>query len=628
MENISDIKKGKAIMAPLFFIGALLCLLLTSRHTDFTFWWLGLCSLAALGWLKQEQTFALTGLSAALLGFCLLLFTHALFFSPAYHANSIYFPATLLTAFVVGSNCPAWLTKTGFKLFSAFIALNAVLALVQWLAGSGHVGHYGIRPLALFSTPNLLATALNLSLVPVLGFCLLGSARRSYYGLVLLFLTALLATQSRGGYLALGAGVLFLLSFAGRRAFATQWRRYRAIAYCFLALLGFFKLYTWLGLSDWNMNAFFAAFTHDSPEAERWQLYKTAWRGLSEHLWLGNGYYNFGYYYEAHKAPLPYMVRQFTFVHNDYLQFAFEIGLLGLGAFLLLIFAFYGQLLKFRQQAISEQRLPLTISAAALTSMLTHALLDYPFYIPLFQAVFGIYLGVINRQFIAMGATHWQRPKASKQLFLGLRPNFIGNIALIAFAAWLALPAIADLSAAYGLRRLQQGNTQSALFWHGVARTMQPYDPNYYQQEGIIWRELGIIQKKPEQLKKSAALFNQGIAVNPFEVNNLLEKIALYRQHGSMLQHPASHQEIMAWINQAKSLQPYSDGVQIEYAHCLDYIGEHQLANEQTKEIKDRQALHQLFREQTNASVNSQAKAVADKRLQLKEKLLKALWHD
>ena len=586
MENISDIKKGKAVIAPLFFIGALLCLLLTSRHTDFTFWWLGLCSLAALGWLKKEHALTLTWLSAALLGFCLLLFTHALFFSPAYHANSIYFPATLLTAFVVGSNCPAWLTKTGFKLFSAFIALNAFLALAQWLAGWGFMGKFSLRSLALFSTSNLLATALNLSLVPALGLYLLGSGERKLYGLALLLFAALLTTQSRGGYLSLLTGVLLLFSFAGRQSFLTQWRHYRSVAFGFLAVLGFFKLYTWLGLSNWNMNAVFATLSPGDSSTDRWKIYRLVWHALPEHLWLGSGHYNFGYYFEAIKFP-PDIDRHLTFVHNDYLQFAFEIGLLGLGAFLLLIFAFYGQLFKFRQQAISEQRLSLILSAAALTSMLTHAFVDYPFYIPLFQAVFGIYLGVINRQFIAMGATHWQRPKASKQLFLGLRPNFIGNIALIAFAAWLALPAIADLSVAYGLRRLQQGNTQSALFWHGVARTIQPREPSYYRKEGIIWRELGIIQKKPEQLEKSLALFSQGAAVNPLEVNNLLEKITLHRQHGDMLQHPASHQEIMAWINQAKSLQPYSELIQIEYVHCLNFIGDHQQAIKQAKIFAD-----------------------------------------
>jgi len=50
-----------------------------------------------------------------------------------------------------------------------------------------------------------------------------------------------------------------------------------------------------------------------------------------------------------------------------------------------------------------------------------------------------------------------------------------------------------------------------------------------------------------------------------------------------MLKQPASHQEIMTWINRAKSLQPHSDGIQMEYVRCLDFVGEHDQAVEQTR---------------------------------------------
>jgi hypothetical protein len=45
----------------------------------------------------------------------------------------------------------------------------------------------------------------------------------------------------------------------------------------------------------------------------------------------------------------------------------------------------------------------------------------------------------------------------------------------------------------------------------------------------------------------------------------------------------ASHQDIMAWISLAKSLQPDSDDVQMEYVRCLDFVGEHDQAIEQAK---------------------------------------------
>ena len=39
----------------------------------------------------------------------------------------------------------------------------------------------------------------------------------------------------------------------------------------------------------------------------------------------------------------------------------------------------------------------------------------------------------------------------------------------------------------------------------------------------------------------------------------------------------------MTWINRAKSLQPYSDGIQMEYVRCLDFVGERDKAIEQAK---------------------------------------------
>jgi hypothetical protein len=39
----------------------------------------------------------------------------------------------------------------------------------------------------------------------------------------------------------------------------------------------------------------------------------------------------------------------------------------------------------------------------------------------------------------------------------------------------------------------------------------------------------------------------------------------------------------MPWINRTKSLQPHSDGIQMEYVRCLDFVGEHGQAVEQAR---------------------------------------------
>jgi O-antigen ligase len=584
---LKSIPISKRALAPFFLIIALLCLLQVSKNTEFlSLWWLGLCLFLALVRLQQERIFALSWISAVLVVFCLLLLTNALYLNSAYHAEGIYYPTTLLVTFLVASYCPNWLIQTGIKIFCAVIVLIAVWALVQWLTGWGFIDEKGTRSLALFATPNTLATVLNLGLAPALAYYLLGYGGRGVYGFTLLLFAALLATQSRGGYLGLLSGILFLVTFVGQASVVAQWRRYRTVAVGFLAVLGFFKFYTWLGLASWSLDAVVATLLH-GDSSYRWEIYQLAWYGLSEHLWLGIGYFNFGYYYDIHKMP-PFLDDHTFFVHNDYLQFVLEIGLLGWGMFLLLIVAVYGQLFKFRSQALLEQRLPLILSAVATTSMLVHALVDYPFYIPVLLAIFGAYLGIINQQLIDMGATQWQLPKMMVQHVLGLRFRFIGNSLLIVLLAWLGLPAFASVLADVGLNRLLHGDSQNGLYWHQSARILQSREAGYYWREGVIWRNLGIIQSRSDLLEKSNAVFSRGLEVNPFEVSNLLEKIALHRQYGTMLKQPASHQDIVTWINYAKSLQPHSDSVQMEYIRCLDFVGERSKAIEQAKVLVHR----------------------------------------
>jgi O-antigen ligase len=583
--NVKGIASKRRLITS-FFVIALLCLLRASRSTEPFFWWLGLCLLVTMISSQQKRPFVLSWISTSLVGFCLLLFINVLYLSPTYHASSLYRPATLLIAFAAATCRPTWFTQTGFKIFCGSIALIAAWAVLQWLTGWGFLVEKSARALALFTTPNILAMTLNLGLAPVLAYYLLGRGGRGVYGLTLLLFAALLTTQSRGGYLGLLAGISLLVVFVGQDAVIAQRQRYRAVAVGFLAVLGFFKFYAWLGLASWSLDSVFATLRH-GDSSYRWEIYQIAWQGLAEHLWLGSGYFNFGYYFEAHKVP-PFLDKHLTFVHNDYLQLAFETGLLGLFLFLLLIVSVYGQLFKFRQQVIAEQRLPLILSAVAMTPILFHALVDYPFYIPISLAVFGAYLAIANQQFIEMDAAHWQLPTISTRTLLGFRSGFICNLLLIVLMTLLGVPAIAAVSASYGLERLQHGDAERGLYWHSIARTLQPRDANYYWREGVIWRDLGIAQMRPDLLEKSDVIFTKGGKVNPFEVNNLLEKIALHRQHGIQLKHRASNQDIMAWINYARNQQPHSYGVQMEYVQCLDFIGERAQAIEQAKMLVHR----------------------------------------
>ena len=193
----SDFLILKRALAPFFVISAGLCLLRASRDTDHNIWWLGLCCFVILLLLPQERALAWTWLSGLLVSFCALLFVNALYINAAYHVEGLNYPLTLLLVFAVVSRNPVWWLSTGFKLFCSMIVVLAVWALLQWLTGWGFIGGKNIRAMALFATPNILAALLNLGLVPVLAYYLLGLGDRKVYALTLLLFAALLATKSR-----------------------------------------------------------------------------------------------------------------------------------------------------------------------------------------------------------------------------------------------------------------------------------------------------------------------------------------------------------------------------------------------------------------------------------------------
>jgi hypothetical protein len=145
------------------------------------------------------------------------------------------------------------------------------------------------------------------------------------------------------------------------------------------------------------------------------------------------------------------------------------------------------------------------------------------------------------------------------------------------------MPALAESAADYGLKRLLHGDARWGLYWYEVACGLQPREAQYYWSIGTILRDQAENSRNRGLIEKSDASFARGIEVNPFEVNNLLQRSALHRKYGNLLAHPASHAQMMAWIMRARQLQPYSDVVQVEYVRVLEFTSRHQMAVEEAE---------------------------------------------
>lgn len=539
-----------------------------------TGWWLGLgLPVVAAAW-RFRGRFATGTWGLAWSAFGLFLLCHALWLSPAYQAEGVYLAATFLVPFLYAATGHEWLVRQGFRWLCIMVGLLASWAVLQWLTGWGYLDHAAhVRAQASFATPNTLATVINLALAPLLAYYLLGRGDGRVYGLLLLLFAGLLATQSRGGYLALLVATTCLVGYVGKPSIVSHVRRWGAVLLGFAGVMAAFRLYAWFGPSSWSLDNVEATLLH-GEHSGRLQLYALAWPLFIAHFWKGLGYFHFGQVFEMHKVE-PYLDATTRFVHDDYLQLALETGVVGIGLFLALIAALYWKLWRHRARVLRERRLAVVLPAMAVTSMLSHALVDFPFYVPLPVALFAAYVGILDQQWIALGGRAWRLPHGP---FMGMRAGFLQAIALLLGLGWLALPALAEASAAYGLHRLMQADARAGLYWHQVARSLQPRDAGYHWREGVILRDLGMVQKDGRLLALADRSFAQGLAVNPYAVDNLLARLALHRDQRDLLPSPASQAELLAWARQAEKLQPHSDAVTVELVRVLAFTGQRQEA--------------------------------------------------
>lgn len=541
---------GKGSLAASLFFLSLVFASIGSVLGSVTPWALSVLAMALAGWAGAASRLAESSLSLAVLGFGLLVALNALLSSPAYTPAGLYHPLLLAVGFLAARRFVDHAMKG-----AAFAALGFGVFLAIW--GLAQIGPLGVtRAHALFETPATYAAALNLLLLPVLAAALVGRRGALLLAAGGLLAAGLFAADSRGGLLALAAGI-GAVTILGRRSGLLQ-RRGLGIV---LALLA----------AGWIVAAVVrtlpaADSTVTSMEARaqsslsRLELYALSWNAWLERPLAGTGYLTFRYTLEQGRAQVPSYgeSNETWFVHNDYLQTLQELGPLGLVA--LLALAWLPALVAYRRiPALRADLQPAAIAAtSALTAMACHALVDFPFYIPVCLLLYGALLGGLDRQLnerrVAL-APNWR-----------LRPWYRAAQTGIVLVAGLVLvrPVVAEAAAEWGLRQSAAGNGPSAAFWIGAARRIDPADWRYHWYAGQFWDAQAADAGKREAAWLAADAYAAGFDANPLEVTNLLGKISVHRRYRNLLDAPADRSTLQAWLTQAEALAPLNREVHRE----------------------------------------------------------------
>lgn len=518
-------------------------------------WSLSLVLLLAGAFCGMSGQAAAPGpLSFVALGYAAMLVLNNAFVSPAYTAAAPFHAAFLAAGVIVG------LRKDGdsLRILSSMLVAGAGL-LAFWGLWQVSLGNAS-RATAHFETPTTLAAVINVALLFVLVRLYLSAPRWPSLALGVILSAGLAATVSRGGLLALLAG-LFVAAFFARRLGLTPSRRGALMVALVLAAgvaLAYAsnKLPAALGFESHALHRLLGAEA-DHSSVSRLELYALALEGAQARWFAGIGYLGFRSLLDANREAVPTFRDGDTyFVHNDYLQTLLELGLGGLIALVA------SMLLPFVLALRADRRLPdrelVVVMLATVAGFAMLSAVDFPLYVPIGLALFGLATGALDRR-LGGGS--------------GLRvfqvPAFARRVAIVLAAATaivLGPPLIADLAASHAHRAWRDSNGQAAAYWFEVARRFEPRDWRYHWYAGQFWYLQTAQTGKPEAARQADAAFAAGMAANPVEVQNHLGRLATHRQFGGLLHSPATAELARKWVAQAAAVAPHHPAVRAEQA--------------------------------------------------------------
>jgi O-antigen ligase len=542
------------LAASLFFVSlAFACA--GSRIGHVAPWALSALALLGAAWAGAAQPATVSRLAVVVYGFAAWIGLHTLLLSPAYTPAGLYHPLLLALAFAAFRRFDDFTERR-----VAIAALGGGAALAAW--GLAQVGPLGFaRAQALFETPATFVAVINLLLVPLLALVLArrGGPMALVLGVVLA--AAAFAGASRGGLLALGAGIGTALLLA-HRAGLLRWRRAAVVLGLLAAGWVLAAGLRWLPAAEGPREAPPSTELQDESSRSRLELYAVSWRAWQDRPVAGTGYLTFRYALERDRARVPSYGNssETWFAHNDFLQALQELGPLGL-AFLLALAWLPGGMAYRRLAAIPEaQRAVALAAASATTAMACHAMVDFPFYVPACLVLYGALLGALDRRW--QGARAMAAGGAARSAW----PRAARTGAVVCAAVLLLRPVLAEAAAEWGMRRYAGEHTQSAAFWLETARRLEPADWRYHWYAGQFWDGVAGAAGSADAARYAGEAFAAGIRANPLEVSNLLGLIALHRRHARLLASPADRATLAAWVAQAEALAPFNSVVRRERA--------------------------------------------------------------
>lgn len=364
----------------------------------------------------------------------------------------------------------------------------------------------GGDPRATFINKNSFAALLNLCMFPLLA-CYMGENKGFFFKqkpLILLilfvffFLIAIIG--SRGALLAFAIALLVYI-ISTKHTYG--WRPYLIIGGLFIAalLLGYM-----ISFNDSISRTFITEYSQES-NSQRLLIWQGSWKLFEESPWYGWGLGAYWLFWPSYKLPEDRSAG--FYAHNDYLQFAIELSVIGLALFLVFLFSIFYLYLK-RVYSAKKQGQPCTEFAAVYAGLLTvmlHSFFTFNFYILPTTLAFGLLLGRFQQLIAQQTETPVWRFQPSQ--YLRKSVYYLSVIGLVAIPLIFFVTLAASMEVSSQAKALERENKMlQAHERYNLARSLAPLmDIHYFVHADFLRRSIeSVPETRPDEKQKLANL--------------------------------------------------------------------------------------------------------------------------
>jgi len=416
--------------------------------------------------------------------------------------------------------------------FNSLIKLIFIISII--IAIYAIMQYYGFDPFlkelsAITSTmgqKNWISNYLALIFPIVFSYFLLEKIKKNkiiYYLLLSILYTTLMICQSRGIWISISIttilAIYIIFKFKLVNTFQENKKWLTLLLVTFLMITIIYSTDNPLNKSAITVpQRALSTFDEQDPSINtRLLMWRTTFEMIKDKPIFGSGIGTFKMNYLNYQAKFfkvnPDYIKYLAYAreaHNEYLQIGAELGIVGLGIFILIIFVFYNLILKYvKKESRDNEKIIVFGLLMGVTSFLIHSLFTFPLHVPALGLTFFIVIGLTLSYIRNIGSLKHEKNIIIKNEIFKNKKIKIFCIILFLFFMIFAIdslvikPYLAEIYYFKGMRYNNIKNYDMSFPYLKYAAQLNPYNGRILHALGSTYYNINIFDKAEEILQKA-----------------------------------------------------------------------------------------------------------------------------